>query len=222
MSGTSEKIDLFRGWPNSSLLPVTQLREASNVALQIPSVYEIGLQYGPDEGYEPLRRHIAEWLTNYYKPPIDISPQRICITGGASQNLACLLQVFTDPIYTRNVWMIAPTYFLACRIMDDSGFAGRLRGVPEDDEGVDLVFLRRELEAAEVKAAAEGNFRVVCIYFLSLVAFIRSFISYVFSSMTGERRECRNTNLRDRGERFTNTSSTQLPRFQILRPKSCL
>ena len=81
----------------------------------------------------------------------------ILITGGASQNLACILQVFTDPVYTRNVWMVAPTYFLACRMMDDAGFTGRMRGVPEDESGVDLAFLRRELEAAEEKAKVEGN-----------------------------------------------------------------
>jgi hypothetical protein len=39
----------------------------------------------------------------------------------------------------RDVWMVVPTYHLAARIMDDAGFAGRLRGIPEDDEGVDTV-----------------------------------------------------------------------------------
>lgn len=53
--------------------------------------------------------------------------------------------------------MVEPTYHLACRIMEDSGFAGRLRGVPEDKEGLDVAFLERELRAAEEKAAAEGN-----------------------------------------------------------------
>lgn len=55
--------------------------------------------------------------------------------------------------------MVAPTYYLACRIMDDSGFAGRLRGIPEDEGGIDLALLKRELEVAEVTAAAEGNYR---------------------------------------------------------------
>ena len=153
----SDEVDLFRGWPSPSLLPVSELSDASTAALAKPSVYEIGLQYGPDEGYEPLRRHIAEWLSDFYKPAAPVSPRRICISGGASQDLACILQVFTDPMYTRNVWMVAPTYYLACRIMDDSGFAGRLRGIPEDEGGIDLRVLRQELEAAE--AAREGNSR---------------------------------------------------------------
>lgn len=149
--------DLFCGWPNPSLLPASLLANASSTVLSTPSIYTPGLLYGPDEGYSPLREEIARWLTSFYHPLEPISADRICITGGASQNLACILQVFTDPVYTRNVWMVEPTYHLACRIVDDSGFVGRLRGIPEDDEGVDLVFLQRELRAAEEKARREGN-----------------------------------------------------------------
>jgi len=68
--------------------------------------------------------------------------ERICITGGASQNLACVLQVFSDPVRTR-VWMVAPSYFLACRIFGDSGLV--VRAVGEGDEGVDLEGLERGL-----------------------------------------------------------------------------
>jgi hypothetical protein len=42
--------------------------------------------------------------------------------------------------------MVASTYFLACRIFEDGGFRGRLRAVPEDEEGIDLNFLQQELE----------------------------------------------------------------------------
>ena len=53
--------------------------------------------------------------------------------------------------------MVDPTYHLAGRMMDDAGFAGRICGVPEDDEGIDLAFLENGLRAAEEKALAEGN-----------------------------------------------------------------
>ena len=158
----NDPVNLFRGWPNPALVPISALNTASTTALTTASVYEDGLQYGADEGYHPLRRHIADWLTTFYRPRDRISEQRICISGGASQNLACVLQVFTDPVYTRNVWMVTPTYYLACRIMDDSGFAGRLRGVPEDDEGIDLAFLARELAAAETRAALATMDEPVC------------------------------------------------------------
>lgn len=60
------------------------------------------------------------------------------MTGGASQSIACILQGFTDPSFTRAVWVVAPTYFLAGPIFEDAGFYGRdgrLRGFGEDGEG---------------------------------------------------------------------------------------
>ncbi|GLI71865.1 valine--pyruvate aminotransferase [Penicillium ochrochloron] len=150
-------IDLLSGWPNPALLPAPDLLRSATTVLTTPSIAHPGLLYGPDEGYEPLRAHVAEWLGAFYQPCDQISSGRICITGGASQNLACVMAVFTDPVYTRGVWMVDPTYHLAGRIVDDAGFAGRVRGVPEDDEGIDLAFLESGLRAAEEKAHAEGN-----------------------------------------------------------------
>lgn len=150
-------IDLLKGWPNPALLPVVQIKTASSVALSNADISTPGLLYGPDPGYEPLRQHVANWLTHFYQPSSRTTAERICITGGASQNLACILQVFSDPLFTRNVWMVSPTYFLACRIFEDNGFHGRLRSVPEDEEGVDIEYLRKALHQSEVRARAEGN-----------------------------------------------------------------
>ncbi|PYH45641.1 aminotransferase-like domain-containing protein [Aspergillus saccharolyticus JOP 1030-1] len=150
-------INLSRGWPNPALLPTAALATASATVLASPPIWQPALQYGPDEGFQPLREHVAHWLTEFYQPRSPISADRICITGGASQNLACILQVFSDPLYTRNVWMVAPTYHLAGRIFDDAGFAGRLRAVPHDAAGLDLAYLRQELVAAENKALHERN-----------------------------------------------------------------
>ena len=155
-------IDLLKGWPNTTLLPAAQIENASTLALSNADVYIPGLLYGPDPGYEPLRKNIAKWLTDFYQTPRQILTERICITGGASQNLACILQVFSDPLFTRNVWMVSPTYFLACRIFEDSGFHGRLRSVPEDEEGVDIRYLRNALHQSEMEAQAGGNTRLVC------------------------------------------------------------
>lgn len=63
------------------------------------------------------------------------------MTGGASQSIACILQGFTDPGYTKAVWVVAPMYFLAGPIFEDNGFYGtdgRLRGFGEDKEGPDV------------------------------------------------------------------------------------
>ncbi|OCK92211.1 PLP-dependent transferase [Cenococcum geophilum 1.58] len=150
-------INFLQGWPNTSLLPTHLVRKASNNVLSNSILSFPAMLYGPDQGDPRLRENIASWLSDFYKPPKPILLDRITITGGASQNLACILQVFTDPLFTRNIWMVAPCYMLAFRIFDDSGFHGKLRAIPEDDEGVDIDFLRREIRKSEEKATQEGN-----------------------------------------------------------------
>src|SRR5256885_7483947 len=160
-SPSQVQIDLWKGWPSPELLPPSHLRKASGAALSDPEIWEPGLSYGADDGYFPLRQELAKWLTSFYEAPQAIETERICITGGASQNLACLLQTFTDAIYTRNIWMVAPTYYLACRIFDDAGFAGKIRGVPEDEHGVDVGYLSQQVEKSEAKAREEHNVEAV-------------------------------------------------------------
>ncbi|KAL1641802.1 Valine--pyruvate aminotransferase [Diplodia intermedia] len=150
-------INLLRGWPNTSLLPTAVIKQAVDSVLTRPDVAIPGLLYGPDPGDPNARTAIAAWLTDFYRPSEPVTDERITITGGASQNLGCILQTFTDPIFTRNVWISSPAYFLAFRIFEDSGFAGRLRSVPEDDGGIDVDFLRREITKSEEKARADGN-----------------------------------------------------------------
>jgi DNA-binding transcriptional MocR family regulator len=81
-------------------------------------------------------------------------PARICITGGASQSIACILQSYTDPRATRAIWIAAPCYFLACPIFADSGFENRMRAVPEDDEGMNLEYLEKGMKAVELDGEA--------------------------------------------------------------------
>lgn len=144
MSAARKTINLMRGWPSPSLLPAPLLSAASQRLLADPAIYTPALQYGPDAGYQPLREGLARWLGRHYS--VAAEPERICITGGASQSVACVLQSFTDPAVTRAVWVVAPCYYLACPIFEDAGFKGRLRATPEDEEGIDLRALERKIQ----------------------------------------------------------------------------
>jgi DNA-binding transcriptional MocR family regulator len=157
------RINLLRGWPAPALLPAAQLKSATEYILSDPEISVPVLQYGIDPGYQPLREEIARWLSGIYnyQPAFSSSPQaegegsiradEITITGGASQSLACILQSFTDPGYTRAVWAVAPCYFMACPIFEDNGFRGRLRAVPEDEGGVDVGSLEELLNKCEAE-----------------------------------------------------------------------
>ncbi|KAM3067241.1 Valine--pyruvate aminotransferase [Clarireedia jacksonii] len=161
-----KQINLLRGWPNTSLLPTTQLQKSSNRVFEDASIAHPALLYGPDPGPQSLRESVAKWLRGFYSDYYDAAAvgsdagkgrtehaERICITGGASQNLACLLQVFSDPVVTK-VWMVTPGYFLAGRIFDDSGLV--VRAVGEGSEGVDLEGLESHLKE---ERSNEGNLK---------------------------------------------------------------
>jgi DNA-binding transcriptional MocR family regulator len=114
------------------------------------------LEYGPDHGDPRLRKHLASWLTKFFKPQDPITDDRMVISGGASQNLAVLLNVFTDPSYTRHVWIVAPAYHLSFRVFQDAGFHDKFRAIPEDDEGIDIEYFKQAIQKAEDKAISQG------------------------------------------------------------------
>jgi DNA-binding transcriptional MocR family regulator len=145
----TESINLQLGWPSPSLFPSAQLLDGATSVLESQAKTAASLIYGPDAGYEPLRRSIAAWLTSIYGCGSELSFDRVCVTNGASGNLDNVLARFTEPGYTQSIWMVEPCYFLACPIFMDNGFQGMMKGVPEDDEGLDVEFLRQGLVDAD-------------------------------------------------------------------------
>lgn len=161
-------INLQRGWPSPRLLPAKALLAAADGVLSNPARAIDAMLYGPNIGDPALRKGVAEWLSRLYclrsppstnpeaSQPEPITLERTCITNGASGNLAAILSAFTDPVYTRRIWMVEPTYFLACAIFEDGGFQGRLTGVPEDNDGVDVQFLRAQISEVDQEVARSG------------------------------------------------------------------
>ncbi|KAF2448075.1 aminotransferase, partial [Karstenula rhodostoma CBS 690.94] len=152
---SGDVINLQLGWPSPHLFAGASLLQGATEVLSSEAELAKALIYGPHIGHPPLRESIAQWLSEVYN--VATSKNRICITNGASANLSNILQKFTDPIYTRCIFMVEPTYFLACPIFEDNGFRGKLKGVPESAEGVDIEFLRKALQASEAVAVAEKN-----------------------------------------------------------------
>ena len=142
-------ITLQLGHPSERLLPAKAVSSAVNYVLANNSPGYC-LQYGAEGGSPQSREVLATWLTAFYRRTIP--PERIALTAGASQTLATVLEVFTDPAsgYTKYAWLVEPTYFLATNIFNDAGLGGdKLRAVPENDEGVDTAAFERLLVEAE-------------------------------------------------------------------------
>ncbi|KAK1983065.1 pyridoxal phosphate-dependent transferase [Colletotrichum cereale] len=103
---TSEKpslINLQLGWPSPRLFAASGLLGGATQVLASESETAATLIYGPHVGHPPLREIVAGWLSSVYGTNID--HEWISINKGASGNLANILLNFTDPLYTRKIFM---------------------------------------------------------------------------------------------------------------------
>jgi DNA-binding transcriptional MocR family regulator len=102
--------------------------------------------HGPDGGEYYVRASVARWLTGFYSPHAGpVTPNRVAITNGASNALSVILQICTDPMYTRGVWIVEPTYFMARRIWQDASFGDKMYPVPDRGSGIDMALWRQRL-----------------------------------------------------------------------------
>lgn len=147
----TDVIDLRKGSPAAELIPFDILNASFLDIIQNRSLRSKVLDYGPNAGDTHVRGVIAVWLSRRYFNAHP-SSARISVTGGASQNLACILQCYTSPEYTHSVYLVAPTYHLVCDIFKDHHYAGRLKAIPEDDQGLNIEFLDETMRTDSLKS----------------------------------------------------------------------
>jgi 2-aminoadipate transaminase len=85
-------ISLAGGLPAPELFPVDEYRRAFEWILESDGA--VALQYGPSEGYRPLRTLIAERLTGF---GMRSTPDDILVTNGSQQALDLIGKVFLNP-----------------------------------------------------------------------------------------------------------------------------
>ncbi|ODV91691.1 hypothetical protein CANCADRAFT_74403 [Tortispora caseinolytica NRRL Y-17796] len=149
-------IDFFVGHPTTRLLPTKEFLAASVNLLNQESpgddhdlMERHPMNYGSDQGALSVRKKIAAWSGKKYQEIID--PEKIIITNGASYGAMNALKMFTNAEsgYTKQAFVISPTYFLFNAIVIDAGFGGKTTSVPEGADGCDIEFLERELQRCE-------------------------------------------------------------------------
>jgi len=121
-----EVISFAGGLPSPATFPVDRIQAACTKILRDDP--KASLQYGPTEGYAPLREWIAARCS---RDGATISPSNVLVTTGSQQALDLLAKVLVEK--DRNMLVETPTYLGALQAF--SLFEPRFVSVPCDDQG---------------------------------------------------------------------------------------
>jgi len=133
-----EIISFAGGLPAGELFPTERFAEACKKVLAENA--RAALQYGPTEGYQPLREMISQNLNRYGIPA---SPENVLITSGSQQALDLIAKLLInrgDRILTE-----APTYLGALQAFNV--FGARYVTVPIDHDGIRTDLLEEALRS---------------------------------------------------------------------------
>lgn len=138
----SDIISFAGGLPNPLTFPVEEIRQATDRILKGDA--ELALQYGPTEGYTPLREEIARLLN---RDGFNVTRDHVTITNGSQQGLDLLGRVFIDPGDT--IVVASPTYLGAIQAF--STYKNEFVAVEADRFGMRMDALEEALEGLRKK-----------------------------------------------------------------------
>lgn len=122
-----EVISFAGGLPSPATFPIARMREATDkVFAEAP---QAALQYGPTEGFTPLREWIA---ARHSRDGVTIRPGQVLITTGSQQGLDLLGKVLIDE--GSKVLVETPSYLGALQAF--SLFQPQFSAMHSDDEGI--------------------------------------------------------------------------------------
>jgi DNA-binding transcriptional MocR family regulator len=131
-----ETISFARGVPAPECLPVEELADCAQVALERDGATV--LSYGSSAGYAPLR----DWIAERH----GVDPERVLITNGSLQGMVFLAERFAG----ERVLVEQPTYDRPLKIL--AAHAVETVPVAMDDEGLDPAALADALDSGEKPA----------------------------------------------------------------------
>ena len=135
-----EVISFAGGLPSPATFPIERIRQASERVLR--DAPQAALQYGPTEGYLPLREWVAAHVS---RPGAPIDPAHVLITTGSQQALDLLGKVFIDE--GSKVLVETPSYLGALQAF--SLFAPAFSALPSDEAGIEV----ESLSEAQLRGA---------------------------------------------------------------------
>jgi 2-aminoadipate transaminase len=134
----SSIISFAGGLPAADMFPITALQEACQRVLAEHGAR--ALQYGPTQGYRPLREMISRHTARY---GISITPDQVLVTSGAQQALDLIGKVFMNP--GDRILVEAPTHAGALEAWQS--YQAEYVGVPLDAEGIQTDLLEAALRS---------------------------------------------------------------------------
>lgn len=137
----SDIISFAGGLPNPLTFPVEEIKASTERVLGGDP--ELALQYGPTEGYTPLRDEIVRHLN---KDAFDCARENVAVTSGSQQGLDLLGRVFLDP--GDKIIVGNPTYLGA--ISAFSTYKPEFVAVQADRHGLRMDSLEETLERLRV------------------------------------------------------------------------
>lgn len=115
------------GLPAPEFFPIREFQEACRQVLQQEG--EVALQYGPTEGYPPLKEFLAEKMSKY---GILVELDNILLVNGSQQGLDLIGKLFIDP--DACVITSRPTYVGALQAWN--AYQTAFSSIPMDDDGM--------------------------------------------------------------------------------------
>ncbi|CAI4061513.1 hypothetical protein SUVZ_05G2320 [Saccharomyces uvarum] len=168
----NKEINFFKGHPSSRLLPREEIVRATAAVLG-PETREYDndpynrhpLTYGSDEGALWVREQICEFLNDQVfrfdgGSPARTQPDYLNLDNGASYGMLNILLQTTLPHngYTRQAFIITPTYFLINDCLTDAGFNGKLTAINEKGhDSIDFESLLAALDQHEASAQTDSE-----------------------------------------------------------------
>jgi len=143
-------ISFAGGLPASELFPVERCREAACRKLAEQS--NAALQYGPTEGYLPLRQLICGRMQRY---GINAEPANVLITNGAQQALDLIGKLFINP--GDRILVEEPTYLGALQAWNS--YQAEYVSVQSDDYGLRTDLLEGALRVGPKFSYVLPNFQ---------------------------------------------------------------
>jgi 2-aminoadipate transaminase len=125
------------GFPAPEVFPIEKFKEACDVVLT--EMGEQALQYGPTEGYFPLRQLIAN---NAAKYGIVISPSNVLITSGSQQALDLFGKIFINR--GDRILVESPTYLGALQAWN--AYGANYVTIPSDEDGMQTQHLEDSIK----------------------------------------------------------------------------